>query len=498
MSMRARAPSPAVLQDGLRLPKCGWNLGHLKNDDDTFHIVELSKLRLRSRKASATITDTAQVDKPPGIRQGSVRRLDSIDKVSNNVSLRAARIRQRDACQFFPLTSRQQTGGLPMKLTAQALAKHKWPAKSDCIIFDDDIAGFGLRKREGRQSWVFQYAFGSGVGRITRRIKLGDYPALSPARARAEAEDLHAKVHLHGDPAVERRKNRIEASNTFGKLVEQYLEFKRPQMRPRSFEEVKRHLMVNAKPLHGLPLASVDQVAIANRLSAFAKHGAVATNRTRASLSAMFVWAMGEGLALVNPVAHTNRREEKARDRVLSDAELRTVWHSVEDDDFGYIVKLLMLTGQRKSEIAGLRWDEINGEQIVLPSERTKNGRAHVVPLSETVRAILEAFDNKGRAYVFGRDDNGGFKGWTVPRRRLAARCALPHWTLHDLRRSVATGMADIGIQPHIIEAVLNHVSGHKGGVAGVYNRSSYAKEKAEALARWDEHVRGVVGMRGR
>ena len=129
-----------------------------------------------------------------------------------------------------------------MKLTARELATYKWPAMGDCIIFDEVIAGFGLRSRDGRKSWVFQYAIGSGVGRITRRIKIGDYPALSPARAREEAEDLHAKVHLHGDPAIERRKNRADAASTLGKLVERYLEFQQGELRPRSFIEVKRHL----------------------------------------------------------------------------------------------------------------------------------------------------------------------------------------------------------------------------------------------------------------
>jgi hypothetical protein len=106
-----------------------------------------------------------------------------------------------------------------MKLTAQVLAKFQWPDKPDHIVFDDDIAGFGLRRREGRQSWVFQYAIGAGGARVTRRIKIGDYPALSPGKAREEAQDLHAKVHLHGDPAVERRKNRVEAGKTVGRLV---------------------------------------------------------------------------------------------------------------------------------------------------------------------------------------------------------------------------------------------------------------------------------------
>ena len=335
-----------------------------------------------------------------------------------------------------------------------------------------------------------------GDNQITRRIKIGDYPALSPAKARGEAEDLHAKVHLHGDPAIERRKNRIEAGKTFGKLVEQYLEFKEGQLRPRSFAEVKRHLEVNAKSLHSLPVVSVDQGAIAACLNAVAKGGAIAANRTRASLSAMFVWAMGEGLAAINPVINTNRREEKTRDRVLSGAELRTVWLALEDDDYGVIVKLLMLTGQRANEIAGLRWSEVDFRHglICLPGERTKNARPHDVPIAETVLSLLKSqHKDDDRDLIFGRGD-GPFSGWSRAKAALDERTgSLKHWTIHDLRRSVATGMAGIGIQPHVIEAVLNHVSGHKGGIAGIYNRAQYSTEKAQALARWDEHLSAVV-----
>jgi integrase len=386
-----------------------------------------------------------------------------------------------------------------MKLTAKALATHKASNKSDYIVFDDEIAGFGLRFRDGRNSWVFQYAIGAGAERITRRIKIGDYPALSPARAREEAEDLHAKVHLHGDPAIERRKNRIEAGKTFEKLVQQYLDFKKDELRPRSFAEVKRHLEVNAKPLHSLPLVSVDQAVIAARLNTVAKNGAVAANRTRASLSAMFVWAMGEGLATANPVINTNRREEKTRDRVLSDAELRAIWHSLEDDDYGTIVKILILTGQRVNEIAGLRWSEIGESTITLAAERTKNARPHEISITATVGSLLESRDKvDGRDLIFGRGD-GPFSGWSKAKAALDARAsALKHWTLHDLRRTAATGMAGIGIQPHVIEAVLNHVSGHKGGIAGIYNRAQYSAEKAQALARWDEHVGAVVHQRRR
>jgi integrase len=391
-----------------------------------------------------------------------------------------------------------------LKLTAKGLAKHKPPSKTDCIVFDDDIAGFGLRTRNGRYSWIFQYTIGSGAGRITRRIKIGDYPALPPARAREEAQGLHAKVHLHGDPAIERRKNRLEAGKTFGKLVTQYLEFKQDQMRPRSFAEVKRHLEVHAEPLHALPLAAVDQGVVAQRLNAVAKAGAVAANRTRASLSALFVWAMGEGLATANPVISTNRREEKARERVLTDTELQTIWQCAGDDDYGIIVKLLILTGQRRNEIAGLCWSELDFDRdiIELPADRTKNGRSHSVHMARQVRSLLKPRERtEERDFVFGYRD-GSFSGWSKSKVALDERVKrstgseLKHWTLHDLRRTTATGMAGIGIQPHVIEAVLNHVSGHKGGIAGIYNRAQYSAEKAQALARWDEHIAAL--LRGR
>jgi integrase len=167
---------------------------------------------------------------------------------------------------------------------------------------------------------------------------------------------------------------------------------------------------------------------------------------------------------------------------------------------------LLILTGQRANEIAALRWSEIDFKTNVinLPRDRTKNGRPHTIPLAATARALLvEVPVQEGRELVFGKG-TGSFGDWSNSKKNLDAAIAeggnrkpLPPWTIHDIRRSVATGMADLGVQPHIIEAVLNHVSGHKGGVAGIYNRSSYAAEKAAALARWDEHVRSIVSAPG-
>jgi integrase len=388
-----------------------------------------------------------------------------------------------------------------MKLTAKLTAGLKLPAgKSDHIVFDDAIPGFGLRLRDtGSRTWIYQYA----IGPKQRRLVIGKASAVTAEKARGHAADLHARVRLGNDPAADKAVSRHQAANNFGELSRRYLEFQKESLRPRSYAEVKRHLEANAKPLHGLPVASIDQRTIADRLNVVAKQsGAVTANRTRASLSAMFGWAMREGIALSNPVMNTGKREEKSRDRVLSDTELVTIWDALEDDHYGAIIKLLMLTGQRANEIAGFQKPEIDFDRdlITLPAERTKNGRVHQLPMSRTVREILQAqVKTDDRNFVFGYGV-GPFSGWSKSKQkldeRIAATKAMPHWTPHDLRRTVATRMADIGIQPHIIEAVLNHVSGHKGGIAGIYNRALYTAEKAQALARWNEHVSALIAKR--
>jgi integrase len=211
----------------------------------------------------------------------------------------------------------------------------------------------------------------------------------------------------------------------------------------------------------------------------------------------MFAWALGEGIVLPhgNPAAYVNKRAEVARDRVLSDKELRAIWKGVGTDQYAHILRLLILTGARAEEIAGLRWAEITGSEILLPSERTKNQRAHVIPLSKPAKVILSGIEQSHRQFVFGRDDTG-FQGWSKSKERLDAKLGdrVAPWRVHDLRRTCATGMAELGVQPHIIEAVLNHVSGHKGGVAGIYNRATYDKEKREALNLWAAHVVALVG----
>jgi integrase len=375
----------------------------------------------------------------------------------------------------------------------------------EAIIFDDDVPGFGLRLRQGgSRSWLFQYK----IGTQHRRITFGRYPAMSAETARDVAGKLHAKVKLGIDPSSEKAEGRARASETFGVVLDGFLKRQKRRLKPRSYIEAERYLLRYFRPFHGLPIVSIGRRAVATRLTQLTdEHGPVAADRARAWLSMFFAWAMREGLSESNPVIGTNRpAETKPRDRVLSDDELREIWGGLGDDQFGNIVRLLILTGQRREEIGNLEWSEVDMANGVLrfAPDRTKNGRLHVLSLSDAARAIIMAQPRRlNRNLVFG-EGQGGFGGWGHSKRALDQRMAagrrvkdkskpMAPWRIHDIRRTVATRMADIGIAPHVIEAVLNHVSGSKAGVAGVYNRSSYEREVKTALALWADHVRSVV-----
>ncbi len=384
-----------------------------------------------------------------------------------------------------------------MKFTAKTIAGLVLPAgKNDFIVFDPDVPGLGIRLREGgSRTWLYQFR----IGPKQRRIALGSVAAIPLTKARELAGDLQAQIRLGGDPAASKAEGRIRAAETFGAVLPRFLAAQRARLRPSSYGEVERFLLVYSKPLHDLPLSAIDRRAIAGRLGAIAESsGPVSANRMRTSLSSFFSWCVREGLIDANPVNDTNVQPETSRDRVLSESELRLIWNGLLGDDYGDIVRLLMLTGQRLDEIGSLRWSEILDEQIILPPARTKNKRLHVIPLCDAAHAILVRRERSpDRDLVFGRGQ-GGFSGWAVAKRSLDARIAtvigeLPHWTHHDIRRSVATGMAEIGVQPHVIEATLNHVSGHKAGVAGIYNRSTYDREKRIALDMWADHLMAVV-----
>jgi len=203
---------------------------------------------------------------------------------------------------------------------------------------------------------------------------------------------------------------------------------------------------------------------------------------------------MEEGWRDSNPVVGTRT---KPRDRVLADAELVAIWSAYGNDDYGRIVRLLILTGARRQEVGGMRRGEFAFEDgtWTLPAERSKNHRAHTLALPPAALAIVGAILPGERDHLFGSRASSGYTAWAAGKAALDQRLAnaVEPWKLHDIRRTVATRMADIGIEPHVIEAVLNHYSGHRRGIAGVYNRSPYEKAVKGALIRWSEHVRDLV-----
>ena len=331
---------------------------------------------------------------------------------------------------------------------------------------------------------------------------LGRHGALTPETARQKARQALGELAQGRDPFLvsgsPASASNVEAS--FGGQVPRFLERQRAALKRRSLIEVTRHLMVHAAPLNAKPLTSVGRRDIAALLADVeAASGPYARNHVRASLSAFWTWAIAEGLVEANPVAGTVKAPAQSRDRVLSDHELAQVWRSLPVGDFGDIVRLLLLTGQRREEIGALQWSEINlaNRVITLPPARVKNGRPHQVPLSEPALAILAPrWAKREGPAVFGRDGRDRFTNWSNTKAALDRRLSgMPDWHLHDLRRTCATGMAKLGINLPVIERVLNHVSGSFTGIVGVYQHHDFAEEKRDALERWAAHLSTIVGL---
>jgi integrase len=350
------------------------------------------------------------------------------------------------------------------------------------LLWDQSLAGFGARRQLRHVHYLLRYR----INGRQRFITIGRHGSpWTPDSARNEARRLLGMVASRTDPANER----VRPAETLGAEIERYLERKRASLKPSSLTEISRHLMVHAKPLHRLRLAEIDRRTIALRLAEIEQaSGPVARNRTRASLSAFFAFAIREGLVETNPVAGTGRADEAhSRDHVLTEQELSAVLKVLGQDQFSNIVRLLVLTGQRRNEIGGLRWSEVDFDRglIVLPPARTKNKRPHELPMSKQVRAILDS--PRRSEFVWGRRWTSWSNGKDDLDQRLPA--SIRDWRLHDLRRTAATQMAELGVLPHIIEAVLNHVSGHRAGVAGIYNRARYTDEMRSALQLWADRV---------
>jgi integrase len=390
-----------------------------------------------------------------------------------------------------------------MKLTKSSLAAIRREAiaekKSDLTKWDDTLPGFGLRYRDGRYTWIFQYRFGDHDW----RLKLGTFPPLNCDKARKLAEGhkgqvAEAKLGRGLHPAAVREKLKAETKPkaaphgvTLGSLIPTYLDARVNGLRESTYDAQQRHLHEHWKSLHALPLANITRADVAAALTAMTSaRGPVAANRARSTLSKFFRWAIGEGLCDANPVVGTNKRDQNdPRKRSLSDAETAAVWLGAPDNDYGRILKLLLLTGCRRTELGDLKWCEIDleAQTMAIPGERTKNGQDHVVPLSDAALEILTEIDRRNRDYVFGRTREGGFSGWSKAKREFDKIVKLKEpWVIHDLRRTVRTGLGKLGVQPHISEAVLNHLPAK----LITYDRNTYAAEKKAALDQWAGHIK--------
>ncbi|TXN38736.1 tyrosine-type recombinase/integrase [Methylobacterium sp. WL30] len=383
-----------------------------------------------------------------------------------------------------------------MRLTNQTVVAVVLPAGRDkLVVFDDDLPGFGLSlSKGGSRTWVVQYRNALGQ---SKRETLGKVGVLTASDARRAAGKRLARAKLGEDPHAEKVKAKARAAITFGAGVEPYLEAVAPKLRPAYLSEASRYLRTVWRPLHRLPLHSVGRQQIADRLAEIRREtGPHAANRARSALSAHFAWLVGTGAAELNPVIGVPKpAPEVRRARILTEDEVAKVLGACRNDDFGRIVRLLLLTGQRRDEVAGMAWLEVDlaGALWSLPAHRVKNGQDHDVPLSAPALQILTATEHiEGRTLVFGQGD-GGFQGFSRAKAALDARAGVTGWRLHDLRRTAATLMADrLKVLPHVVEAVLNHISGHKAGVAGIYNRAVYASEKREALDLLGTYLAGL------
>ena len=408
-----------------------------------------------------------------------------------------------------------------MRLEEGLAARVKVPkGKRDLLIFDTVQTGLFLRVfASGKATYGVRYEVAGKQRQKHIREVISGVKGL--AAARKEAADVRAKARLGTDVVAEVNAAKAAAGdkgNTLGKLATQFLAARRADWRPRYYEDAERYLTKHWKPLHDTPIKVIRWQDVVRVLDDIAdKRGRFAADRALAAMSAFYSWALDKDHCDAAPVLRIKSRSgNSARDRTLSPQELAEVWRAADargEDDYGRIVKLLILTGQRREEVGSLAWAEVvengGGIRLELPGARTKNHLPHIVPLNALALAQVPARpdrdDPAARTMVFGRRAHTGFTGWSkakaeldeataAARERKGIKEPMPAWRLHDLRRTFVTLVGEQGFAPpHVIEAIVNHVSGHKAGVAGVYNKAVYWEERCKALDAWGRYVEGQV-----
>jgi integrase len=397
------------------------------------------------------------------------------------------------------------------------------PGAKDRFLWDEDLPGFGLKiTPAGRKVYVYQYRMGQGRQAPVRRYTIGQHgKPLTPDDARDRARDLEKKVRAGIDPMAEKKR---AASGTVEALVSAFILDRRSRGR-RSADHVHQALKLHVLPAIGKKAPEAVTATMLQKIidDLSAQGSPVQARRIGTHLQTMFTWARRRGLVKASPAADLDKPgPSESRDRAPSIAELAEIWRAADHLGwpFGHAVKLLILTAQRRDEVAGIGWTEIDQAARVwtIPGARAKNGIAHDVHLSDLAVAVIEVCpiitDAEGHAVdlLFSTTGTTPISGWgkiktkldeqILENRRTAAIGAgddpnkarpMPHWVLHDIRRGVTTALNDLGVAENVADRILNHASKTKGGVKAVYNRAQYAIERRAALALWSGTLQAAL-----
>jgi integrase len=387
-----------------------------------------------------------------------------------------------------------------MRLTVKAVEAMR-PATDRREIPDDYMAGLYLViQPSGARSWAVRYRHQG----VSRKHTLGSYPAIDLKAARGLAGKALRAVAEGRDPGREKILARSAKADSVEHIVEEFLErHVRRSTRPRTAQEYERLLRQHVLPhWRGRMVHEITRRDVLNALDRVVDRGApIVANRVLAVVRKFFNWCVARDIIVTSPCVGVKAPTvERSRDRVLSDEELRLVWKAADKAGypFGPLVQMLALTGQRRDEVAKIKWEELDFEQRLwtLPRERVKADRSHEVPLSDAALGVLNAVPrHTDSPLVFTVNGASAVSGYSKAKYRLDALLPadMPSWRLHDLRRTCATGLAKLGVPVHVTEAVLNHKSGKISGIAAVYNRHDYKNEKIQALDAWGRHLDMLV-----
>jgi integrase len=370
-------------------------------------------------------------------------------------------------------------------LTDAAIQRFRAPKEGSLEIFDLGYPGLALRiGHGGAKSFVLFHRVGGKLKRTT----LGRWGQLSLADAR----QAWRRVAEGRAPTVEQE----PTGELFARVAEQWLRLDcAPRHKASSLKVTER--IVDHDLLPALGQKHIDQITrrdVAALIDSVVTRAPAKARGVHAALHRMLRWSVGRGIVTSNPMdGLESPGKPSSRERVLTDAELAVVWKACEGVH-GDAVKLLILTGARREEIAQLKWSEIEGYAIHLTNGRSKNGQAHIIPLAAPARELLANLPRIADSeFVFTVDGARAIGAWSHAKRKLDAASGIKAWVIHDIRRTVATGLQKLSVSLQTVEAVLGHTSGSRAGIVGVYQRHNYATEKAAALEAWGAHVMSLV-----